>query len=115
MIKPDFNKYERIAGAFVLIAAVGVLALTAAVVVKKGWLATKIGYYTEVPTASGIHVGTKVHIFGLPAGWVESVELQSAGRVKVSFDILENTSTTWSRAARCRWCVPLWSERKCWN
>lgn len=89
MMKQDFNKYERIAGLFVLVASIGLMALTTAVIVKKGWFASKTSYHTFLQTAGGIHVGTNVNIFGLQAGWVEDVELVSAGKVKVTFEVLD--------------------------
>lgn len=88
-MKQDFNKYERIAGLFVLIATIGLFALTTAVIVKKGWFASKVSYHTYLKTAGGIHVGTNVNIYGLQAGWVEDVELVSAGKVKVTFEVLD--------------------------
>lgn len=87
-MKHDFNKYERIAGLFVLVATIGLLGLTSAVIVKKGWFASKTSYHTFLQTAGGIHVGTNVNIFGLQAGWVEDVELVSAGKVRVTFEVL---------------------------
>jgi len=88
-MKQDFNKYERIAGLFILLAAIGLAGLTTAVIVQKGWFASKASYHTFLQTAGGIHIGTNVHIFGLKAGWVEDVELVSAGKVKITFEVLE--------------------------
>ena len=88
-MKRNANRYERIAGIFVLLAIVITLATAAGVVYEKGWLASKTPYYTYLKTASGIHQGTQVHIFGLNAGWVDQVELISAGKVKVTFEILD--------------------------
>lgn len=87
-IQQSANRYERIAGVFVLLAIVITLLATAGVVYEKGWLARKTSFHTYLKTASGIHQGTQVHIFGIKAGWVDDVELISAGKVKVTIDIL---------------------------
>lgn len=87
-MKNKFNKYERVAGAFVLLAIGGVLLTAVSVAIKQGWFATKIHYSTTFENADGIHPGTLVQMAGLRAGAVEDVELQQDNQIKVSFYVL---------------------------
>lgn len=87
-MKRPTNRYERIAGVFIVLAIVITTAVAVGVVHEKGWLAAKTRYHTYMKTASGIHAGTQIHLYGLKAGWVYDVELIAAGKVKVNFDIL---------------------------
>ncbi len=84
-----FNKFERVAGLFVLIAVAGAVGLTAVTALKKGWFATKIPYYAQVTSADGLREGTPVTISGLRAGDVRDVELLSAEKIIVHFEVLE--------------------------
>jgi phospholipid/cholesterol/gamma-HCH transport system substrate-binding protein len=84
-----FNKFERVAGLFVIIAACGAVFLTGVAAVKKGWFATKIPFHTEVASAEGLREGTPVTMSGLRAGEVTDVELVSADKIIVHFAILE--------------------------
>lgn len=87
-MKSKFNKFERIAGLFVLFAVAGVLLTAVSVAIKQGWFATKIHYSTMFENADGIHPGTLVQMAGLRAGAVEDVELQSDNKIKVNFYVL---------------------------
>ncbi len=84
-----FNKFERVAGVFVLTALAGVVVSTAGIAVKKGWFSSKINFQTKIENAEGIHVGTKVQIAGLRAGMVEEVELISNSEVLVKFEVFK--------------------------
>lgn len=84
-----FNKYEKVAGLFVLAAIVGSVVSTAAIAVKNGWWDSKVSYQIELPSAEGIHSGTVVQIAGLRAGSVTHVELVSSDQVHVRFHVLE--------------------------
>lgn len=84
-----FNKFERVAGVFVLTALVGAIAFTLFVAVKKGWFASKVPYVASVSSAEGLHPGTVIQIAGLRAGEVKQVELISAKEVKVHFEVLK--------------------------
>ncbi|WP_413287686.1 MlaD family protein [Bdellovibrio sp. HCB337] len=87
-MKHKFNKFERVAGAFVLLAIGGVLVTAVSVAIRQGWFATKIHYSTMFENADGIHPGTLVQMAGLRAGAVEDVELQQDNKIKVSFYVL---------------------------
>lgn len=80
-----FNKFERVAGMFILVALVGSLLAAVSVAVKQGWFETKVWYHTFFQNADGVHPGTVVQIAGLRAGSVEDVELQNDNRIKVLF------------------------------
>lgn len=84
-----FNKFERVAGLFVLTAVVGSLVTAVMVAVKKGWFASKTSFETYMITADGIHPGTLVQISGLRAGAVDEVELVSADRIVVRFSVFD--------------------------
>lgn len=88
-MKHKFNKYERVAGAFVLAAVGGVLLTAVSVAVRQGWFATKSYYSTTFEVADGVHPGTIVQMAGLRAGAVEDVELQADNKIKVSFYVLD--------------------------
>lgn len=92
-MKIKFNKFERVAGLFVLVALLGSMAVTIAVAVKKGWFSSKVNYTTVLASAEGLHSGTPIHVAGLRAGSVQDVELISAQEVKVSFEVLEKFKT----------------------
>ncbi len=83
-----FNKYERIAGIFILIAIVGTALTAISAAVKQGWFETKVYFTTSFENADGIHTGSMVQISGLRAGSVEEVELQSNKKIKVTFYVL---------------------------
>lgn len=87
-MKNKFNKIERVAGLFVLLAIAGVLVTAVSVAVRQGWFATKVYYSTTFENADGIHPGTLVQMAGLHAGAVEDVELQSDNKIKVNFYVL---------------------------
>lgn len=87
-MKVKFNKFEKVAGAFVGIALLTFVFVTVAVAVKRGWFASKVRFTTTLMTADGVHPGTVVQISGLRAGSVEDVELLSASEVKVRFYVL---------------------------
>lgn len=84
-----FNKFERVAGLFVLVAIVLALVSTFGVAVRKGWFSSKVQFQTVVKSAEGLHSGTQVQMAGLRVGSVTDVELVSAEEVKVKFEVLE--------------------------
>jgi phospholipid/cholesterol/gamma-HCH transport system substrate-binding protein len=80
-----FNKFERVAGLFIVVAIVGSLLTAISVAVKQGWFETKVYFAANFENADGIHPGTVVQMAGLRAGSVEEVELQGNNRIKVTF------------------------------
>lgn len=92
-MKVKFNHFERVAGLFVITAVVGAIMFTAGTAIKKGWFSRKVAYRTEVQSAEAIHSGTPVNISGLRAGEVVEVELLSASKVIIHFEILEKYKT----------------------
>jgi phospholipid/cholesterol/gamma-HCH transport system substrate-binding protein len=88
-MKVKFNKYERAAGLFVLSTLLGGILTTAFVAVKQGWFENRIRFETTLQNADGIHMGTLVHMAGLRAGSVISVDLKSNNAVHVVFEISE--------------------------
>lgn len=87
-MKLKFNKFERIAGLFVVIAILGVILTGLSAAIKQGWFEPKVHYSTSFENADGIHQGTIVQMSGLRAGAVESVELESDNKIKVGFYVL---------------------------
>lgn len=85
MMKTKFNKFERVAGLFVLAALVGTGLAAISVAVKQGWFDQKLHFTTTFVGADGVHSGTEVQISGLRAGAVEEVELQKDNRIKLVF------------------------------
>lgn len=86
-MKVKFNKFERVAGLFVLTAIVGSIAATIGVAVKRGWFEQKVTLEASFPSADGLHAGTVVQMAGLRAGAVESVDLKSNNEVLVQLRI----------------------------
>ena len=87
-MKVKFNKFERIAGLFVVTAIVGTLLTALSVAIKQGWFEKKIAYEAIFENADGLHQGTVVQMAGLRAGAVDEVELQANNRILVRFHIL---------------------------
>lgn len=83
MIK--FNKFERVAGIFILVAMLGAGFVGMSVAIKQGWFEDKIYYSTYFENADGVHPGTLVQMAGLRAGSVTDVDLQNDNKIKVSF------------------------------
>lgn len=88
-MKIKFNKFERVAGLFVLFALLGAFIVTVSVAIKKGWFSSKIEYVTEMESAEGLNPGTLVQVAGLRAGKVKEVDLLSVDKVRVRFEVLE--------------------------
>jgi len=88
-MKIKFNKFERAAGLFVIVAIVGSFAIAISVAIQKGWLAHKVQFSTVFENADGVHSGTGVQIAGLHAGSVEEVELKGENKIKVTFSVLQ--------------------------
>lgn len=88
MMKVKFNKFERVAGLFVMLAILGVILTALSAAIKQGWFEPKVRYTTTFENADGIHQGTLVQMSGLRAGAVETVELESDNRVRVGFYVL---------------------------
>jgi phospholipid/cholesterol/gamma-HCH transport system substrate-binding protein len=88
-MQAKFNHFERVAGLFVFAAFVGAITFLGVTTIKKGWLATKVVYSTQVASADGLYEGVPVKISGLRAGEVTDVELISSSEVIVRFAVLE--------------------------
>ncbi len=88
-MKIKFNKFERVAGLFVMAAIAGVVSFTVAVAVRKGWFDSKIHYTSTLASAEGLHTGTLVQVAGLRAGQVEEVILVNGEEVKVKFYVFD--------------------------
>lgn len=91
-MKIKFNKYERVAGVFLLGALGGTLAFGIAVAIKKGFFEAKVNLETVVTSADGLHEGTLVTMQGLRVGSVTSVELLKAQEVLVKFEVAQKYS-----------------------
>lgn len=88
-MKIKFNKYERVAGLFVITAILGGIVSMAGVAIKRGWFETKVVLETTLESADGIRIGTQVQMAGLRAGAVTHVELRSDKKIRVVFAISE--------------------------
>ncbi len=88
MMHVKFNKFERVAGLFVMLAIVGSIVTALSVAVKQGWFENKFKYQTVFNSAEGIHSGTVVQMAGLRAGSVEEIELLGNNKIKVVFYVI---------------------------
>lgn len=92
MMHIRFNKFERVAGIFVMISVVGSILTAISVTVQRGWFAPKVTYLTSFENADGVHNGTAVQIAGLRAGSVEDVELQTDNKIRITFNVFKKFS-----------------------
>jgi phospholipid/cholesterol/gamma-HCH transport system substrate-binding protein len=88
-VKIKFSLFERVAGLFVLGAAVMALAVTIGMGIKKGWFEQKVPLTTYVKSADGINPGTPVRFLGTRIGSVDHVELRSSSEVVIHFRVLK--------------------------
>lgn len=88
-MKLKFNKFERVAGLFVLSAVVGTVVFLLYLAVQQGWLERKVRFFVTIQKAEGIFPGTKVQIAGLRVGKVEEVEFRPNNDIVVHFHVLE--------------------------
>lgn len=89
MIPVKFNKFERVAGIFVIVVIISGITGAVLVAIKRDWFAKRVHLVTEFENADGVHSGTDVLIAGLRAGAVENVELLETNKIRVGFNILE--------------------------
>ena len=88
-MKVRFNRFERMAGIFVVAALGACLVALIGVAVKNGWFSSKVSYKVFIESADGLRPGTDVQIAGLRVGAVTHVELLADQRILVKFEILE--------------------------
>ncbi|MEK6554873.1 MAG: MlaD family protein, partial [Bdellovibrionota bacterium] len=88
-MRAKFSHFEMVAGLFVVVSFICALAFLTVTTIKKGWLAKKVTYSTQVASADGLFEGVPVKISGLRAGEVTDVELISASEVIVRFEVLD--------------------------
>ncbi|MCB0351208.1 MAG: MCE family protein, partial [Bdellovibrionales bacterium] len=88
-MKVKFQKIERIAGIFIVVAMVGAASLTVLAAIKKGWFQAKVEFKTKVLSADGLRPGSQVTISGIRAGEITDVELIAADNIIVHFNISE--------------------------
>ncbi|MCB0394845.1 MAG: MCE family protein, partial [Bdellovibrionales bacterium] len=91
-MKVKFNKFERVAGLFLLFTGFVVVLSFVSVAIQKGWFESKVDYYTEFETADGLTPGTQVHINGLRVGAVTDVFLGENNKVDVRFHVVERVA-----------------------
>ena len=84
-MKAKFNKFERVAGLFVLSVILGSIAAGVGVAIKKGWFEPKVEFETTLKNAEGVRAGTVVQMAGIRAGKVISVQLLNDEEVHVRF------------------------------
>ncbi len=87
-----FNKFERIAGLFVLTAIVGSFAVICFVAIQKKWFESKVYYHSTFEVADGLFPGTQVQMSGLKVGGVTDVNFEKDGRVLVEFYVSKSFS-----------------------
>ena len=105
-MKVKFNKFERVAGIFVLATIVGATSLMIGLAVKKGWFDPRVSFKTEVPTAEGLSVGAKVQMSGLRVGEVVDIELQEDRSVMVYFYVFSKYRSSLRQDSRIQLVRP---------
>ncbi|MGM0564002.1 MAG: MlaD family protein [Pseudomonadota bacterium] len=84
----EVNRYERIAGLFVVVAILVVVFVSVGLIVRTGYFSEKSSYHVMVPSAGGLNNGTHVQMSGLNVGWVEKITLIAPRQVRVDFSVL---------------------------
>lgn len=80
--------FERVAGAFVLFAILGMASIFVFVGVKKGWFESKAYFFTEIEDGEGLRAGSSVELAGVTIGEVTSIEMNSTNLLRVKIAIL---------------------------
>ena len=92
-MKIKFNRYEQVAGLFVMTAIIGSCTAMIGVAIKKGWFEPKVSFSTSLHNAEGVREGTLVQMAGLRAGSVSRVELREgsnqSNEIFIQLDISE--------------------------
>ena len=93
-LRTRLGRIERIVGLFVSLATLLLLAGFAYYVYhtaqRKGWLVTKVPYYTMIDSATGLKLGDPVKLMGFDAGEITLIEPMPPGdvyRVYVAFQV----------------------------
>jgi phospholipid/cholesterol/gamma-HCH transport system substrate-binding protein len=89
-MKIKFNKFERVAGLFVLAIIVTAMVFTVFVAVKQKWFEAKMELETSFQYADHIFPGTPVQMSGLKIGAIKDVELKGDKDVTVRFYVYES-------------------------
>lgn len=86
------RSYEKIAGIFVVGAALAICVFTISIGIEQGWFVKKRQFVVTVSQVEGVYPGTRVQIGGLRVGRIDSIKLQEDGRFLVFFKIFEKHS-----------------------
>jgi phospholipid/cholesterol/gamma-HCH transport system substrate-binding protein len=89
MMQLKINKYERMAGLFVFFSLVLFAVFVFFAALEQGWFDRKIKLFSEFKNAEGIRPGSYVQMSGLKIGTVTSVEILSASRIIVNYQVQE--------------------------
>lgn len=101
-MKVKFNKFERVAGLFVLTAFAGAVFAIGSVAIKKGWFEKSLPLKVMFTHAEGIHPGTEVKMAGLRVGAVERVVLAKDNSVEVHLSVLADYFANIKKDSRIR-------------
>ncbi|MBI3555589.1 MAG: MCE family protein [Deltaproteobacteria bacterium] len=107
-----FNRVERIAGLFVLLAIAGTVLSTLSILAKKGWFEPKVTFFTHLENAAAIRVGTPVLMAGIKVGSIEKIELQKGGEVEIEFVVFKSYLDWIRRDSRVRLIRPTFLGEK---
>ncbi len=88
MIKFYFNRFEKIAGLFVIGGIFVVLMAWVGAAIKQGWLEPKVNFFCKFDSGEGLYPGIDVLLSGIHVGKVLDVELQKNNQVLVKMDVL---------------------------
>ncbi len=84
-----FNAVERMAGAFILFAGVGMVGSGGAVLVRKGFFDKTLEFRTVIPSSESIYSGMPVLMSGVRVGKVTEIDLDESGSAEVNFAVRE--------------------------
>jgi len=80
---------ERMAGLFVLTAALGVAAFVVGSAIENGWFEVPVTFHTTVAQGDGLREGTPVLVSGIPVGEVGEMNLRPDGRIEMELLVLD--------------------------
>lgn len=82
------RRKERMAGAFVLVAALCVVAFVVGSAIENGWFEARVTFYTQVEQGDGLREGTPVLVSGISVGEVGEMRLGPDGHIRMELRIL---------------------------
>ncbi len=89
MVSKKKLPFERVSAVFVGTAFLATLALVIGLIVQKGWLESKVRYYTLLASGDGVRVGSAIMMVGVQIGQVDAIEIDDQNQIRLKLSILK--------------------------